>query len=1114
MNDVYSFTSSTLFSTLVLPPNTIFLTTSGVGSTPFATVTNTNGVLNIAFNSNATTALVQDVVRHIGYTNTTPYGNATLRMELNDGTSSSQADVLVTSSTIHVDQTTLDSDGDAADGFNLKEALAIAQDGDTILIHDGTYRGQFVATKAVTIDALNGASGHVTLESPDTADLVPSTQEFLTHNGRWRMPILDLKTDIAGSGTVTVKNITVDGRYQALVDGYPANKDLIGIGVFNTNALIDGVTVKNVADNSSGAYANTDENFGIVVEGGSTLATPAQVTIQNSTLETFQRTGIIAWGSQLHVNILDNTLVGTGVSSLTVQNAIQIGSSNTDRQGTTALVQGNTITGLDTANTDGYQSSSIALYQSGAVEIANNYFGAGTREETDNITAGVTVMAPLQAVNIHDNTFANLAYGVSFEYYDPTTLGLAHQLTNNNFSDTELALSLYLDPPTVTTTNTVTVNQASTTPTNASGKLSFILQDNNDRFTDTGSAPSQVTGNAGHDTISTGSGADTLIGGTGDDRLTGGAGGDIFQYDSSNNGIDTITDFGTGDAIRVTGRASLGGTVTAGTGTLVATNSIQTNTSGGTTTLYIDTDATADTPELQINLTGTYLPGNFVLDGEYIRYQAISTPTPTPTPTDPTAPSTPEPTDPVTTLPPIAEWPSLPDGDGDGIPAQVESLVPSLNGNGLGDGNGDGIADTEQANVTSTPFRNTEQISQDPNAPVVFVTLVGGSNAGTPSTGSSVQITSMSQLDAPTDKPDSLTMPLGLISFTATASQPGASERFSLFIDGEIPIDGYWKQDHTGAWVNLASEAYGGSIVTVDGKTRVDFTLADGGEFDHDGVADGIISDPGALGLFTPTETDTDHDQFPDALEANNGLTVGVKDNDVFSSNRLFVMQVYRDILGREAEADGLTFWQQQLDSGALSRTELVTASLNAPEFQNGTGAILRLYQGVLGHLPDNATLSSELNLWHTGTTLATLADNMIGSAEFMHKYGSTTAHEGLLTQLYLNALGRTPDTEGLNYWLNQMEHGTSLSQVLIACTESAEFKAKTDTDITVALAYSGLLDRTPDQSGYDFWRTVINQGVDEHSVIDEFLASAEYHDRFLPSVQITTTGTTLPEVA
>src|SRR5690606_34457322 len=75
------------------------------GGTTFGTFTNTNGVLSISFNANATNTLVRDVMRGIQYRNDTPAGDATIRFALSDGTTSTTADVSVTSDTIYVTNT-------------------------------------------------------------------------------------------------------------------------------------------------------------------------------------------------------------------------------------------------------------------------------------------------------------------------------------------------------------------------------------------------------------------------------------------------------------------------------------------------------------------------------------------------------------------------------------------------------------------------------------------------------------------------------------------------------------------------------------------------------------------------------------------------------------------------------------------------------------------------------------------------------------------------------------------------------------------------------------------------------------------------------------------------
>jgi hypothetical protein len=62
-------------------------------------------------------------------------------------------------------------------------------------------------------------------------------------------------------------------------------------------------------------------------------------------------------------------------------------------------------------------------------------------------------------------------------------------------------------------------------------------------------------------------------------------------------------------------------------------------------------------------------------------------------------------------------------------------------------------------------------------------------------------------------------------------------------VDSSVNFNGYWKQDSEGIWCNIAT-----AIVTVGDKTRIDFAITDGGEFDADGVANGVIVDPGAVG--------------------------------------------------------------------------------------------------------------------------------------------------------------------------------------------------------------------------------------------------------------------------
>jgi hypothetical protein len=436
--------------------------------------------------------------------------------------------------------------------------------------------------------------------------------------------------------------------------------------------------------------------------------------------------------------------------------------------------------------------------------------------------------------------------------------------------------------------------------------------------------------------------------------------------------------------------------------------------------------------------------------------------------------------------------------DNDGATASQESKAPALTGGTVGDGNGDGTADALQSNVASIPFlKTTTAVSNPASAAPVYVSLVADSLNGkidTTDQSSAVTLNNVKQLDAPAYLPSAVKMPLGQISFDAKVSTAGTTETFSLYVDSSLGLNAYWKQNAAGKWINLASSEYGGQVVTEGGKTRLDFQITDGGQFDSDGKADGVITDPGAPGI----EKDSDHDQFPDALEAANGLVVGVKDNDVFTSSKFFVMQLYRDILYREAEPGGLVFWQNQMDTGALTRPQVASAFLASAEFVAGTGGVARLYFGALQRLPDAAGMDFWMQQEQSGTTLNQIASAFTASKEFTDIYGSLS-NTAFVDKLYLNVQGQAPTLAQESFWVDQLTGGASRAEVLLGFTDSADYKTASKTKLSVALDYIGLLGRPAEQAGFDWWVEQQDTNIPEVEVIGGFIVSTEYHGRFLP---------------
>ena len=462
------------------------------------------------------------------------------------------------------------------------------------------------------------------------------------------------------------------------------------------------------------------------------------------------------------------------------------------------------------------------------------------------------------------------------------------------------------------------------------------------------------------------------------------------------------------------------------------------------------------------------------------------------------------------------------DDDEDGIPGEEEDDVPGIPSQPggpvvAGDGNGDGIKDSEQPQVTSLHLRETTHITNDPAAPTTPVTLVAGSQDGKvdPNAGT-VKITRIEQQDAPDNLPEGFTAPLGLLSFTALVDTAGGTQSFSFFLDEKLDINGYFKQNANGTWVNLADPANGGRVITEHGKIRLDFLIQDGGEFDADGKADGVITDPGAPGKlllppppgtncpFDPFKPDADGDGLPDALEAGFGLNAALKDNNVFADTNLFVYQLYRDLLGREGEAEGVAHWIAGMGQ-EWNRAELVAKFVDSPEFDMHAGAVARLYHATLGRSPDYCGFNFWLGERLAGRSLESVAQAFLNSTEFAGR-NPALSNNDFIDLLYQNVLGRPADAQGKSFWLSQLEQGQSRAQLLHGFTQSAEYKAAMADEVAIDLLYLGLLDRGHDQPGWDHWHARWSSFESVTHFYEVAMAEPEYQGRFLPA-QLELTG-------
>jgi hypothetical protein len=298
---------------------------------------------------------------------------------------------------------------------------------------------------------------------------------------------------------------------------------------------------------------------------------------------------------------------------------------------------------------------------------------------------------------------------------------------------------------------------------------------------------------------------------------------------------------------------------------------------------------------------------------------------------------------------------------------------------------------------------------------------------------------------------------------------------------------------------------------------------------------------------------------WSNALHAGNLTLTGAADQFAASAeftlkygsldNTGYVQQLYRNVLGREADPTGLADWVNQLNSGSSRGTVLVGFSESdefkanivnqveivrlyylleqrmptAAELQNWTGFfngdaqtdvlftqaypyglsdtdyVQAAFQGFLCRAADAEALGSFTASLATGTiTHGSLVDTLLNSTEF-------SLYVGPVSRLYLAAFQRVPDQPGLINWVNYARAGNSLESMANTFTASQEFinryGTSSDSDYVTQL-YQNVLGRAPDPGGLAHWTGMLAGGATRGQVLTGFSESQEGIRLFAPTLR------------
>ncbi len=268
----------------------------------------------------------------------------------------------------------------AAQFATIQKAVNTSPAGSTILICPGNYPEQVTITKDLNLIGVQaGTADAAVITSPANGVVQNAFDSYMPPS----MPVA-AQVLVQKAQNVNIANITVDGSNNRINGCAP---DLRGIYYQNASGTLAAVATRNqtLAPGLTGCQSGE----GIFVQSGYGSTGNANVTVQGSSVHSFQKNGITGDGSETNLIVQNNFISGQGPTTGAGENGVQIS------DGAAGKVVGNTIIdniySPDTSSDTGDAASGIIIYASQGVTISNNTIGTtqyGIVTVTDSTAAG------------------------------------------------------------------------------------------------------------------------------------------------------------------------------------------------------------------------------------------------------------------------------------------------------------------------------------------------------------------------------------------------------------------------------------------------------------------------------------------------------------------------------------------------------------------------------------------------------------------------------------------------------------------------------------------------------------------------------------------------------
>ena len=117
-------------------------------------------------------------------------------------------------------------------------------------------------------------------------------------------------------------------------------------------------------------------------------------------------------------------------------------------------------------------------------------------------------------------------------------------------------------------------------------------------------------------------------------------------------------------------------------------------------------------------------------------------------------------------------------------------------------------------------------------------------------------------------------------------------------------------------------------------------------------------------------------------------------------------------------------------------------------------------------------------------------------SAEETNALANDDSTEGFVYRMYTTVLGREPDAEGFQYWVDKLDSGEcGAAEIVNGFFNSNEYNAQNKSNEEIVTdCYNAMLNRDPDEGGKEFWEERLDVGMSADAVCSGFVESTEFN--------------------